>query len=61
MEKIGERDRKLCIQLYINITFNYFDCKQTPPDSKAKATSKSKFHTIYITRLDSDIIELSSD
>jgi hypothetical protein len=62
MEKIGERDRKLYVQLYVNATFNCFDRKQTPPlDSKVKATSKSKPHTMRVTRLDSDIIELSSD
>lgn len=61
MEKIRERDRKLCVQLYVDATFNCFDRKQTPPDSKAKATGKSKPYTIRVTRLDSDIIELSSD
>jgi hypothetical protein len=62
MEKIKERDKKLYIQLYVDATFNCFDRNQTPPlDSKAKATSKSKPYIIRVTRLDSDIIELSSD
>ncbi|PMD14669.1 hypothetical protein NA56DRAFT_650779 [Hyaloscypha hepaticicola] len=62
MEKNGERDRKLCYQLYVDATFNCFDREKTPPpDSKGKVKSKAKPYTMRVTRLESPSIELSSD
>lgn len=62
MEKNRERERKLYVQLYVNATFNCFDCKQTPPpNSKVKGASKAKPHSMRITRLESSIINISSN
>jgi hypothetical protein len=62
MDKNGDKERKLSYQLYVDITFNCFDREKTPPlDSKVKAKSKSKPHSVRVTRLDSPLIELSSD
>jgi hypothetical protein len=59
MKKNKERDKKLYYQLYIDITFNYFNCKKTLI-SNSKVKAKSKPYTIYVTCLES-LIKLSSD
>ena len=63
MEKNKDKERKLSYQLYIDTTFNYFDHEKTPPpfNSKGKAKIKSKPYNVHVTRLDSPLIELSSD
>jgi hypothetical protein len=62
MKKNRERDKKLYYQLYINTTFNCFNREKTPPlNSKGKVKSKAKPYIIRVTRLESPLIELSSD
>ena len=62
IEKNRDKKRKLNYQLYIDITFNYFNREKTPssPNSKDKAKCKAKLYSVYITCLESPI-KLSSN